>query len=213
MPTIDFKVLEILISKVCHDLISPIGAVNNGVEFMQDMGPENASDGLDLIAFSAQQAGAKLHAYRMAYGAGGADNSIKPEDVYDAIEDMIAPDGKISQDWDKDAPIGLNEETFERPTGFAKIMICGFLLAIDSLPKGGALTVTHEGDKDFTIIASGENACFREGNEDAFAQKISSDALEPKNAHAYIMGLLVSHYGFETSLSASDGSVSIKVAL
>ncbi len=100
MPSIDFRVLEILTSKICHDLISPIGAVNNGVEFMQEMGLEDAGDGLDLIAFSAQQAGAKLHAYRMAYGAGGADNSIKPEDVYDAIQDVIGPDNKIRQAWD-----------------------------------------------------------------------------------------------------------------
>lgn len=48
------NILEILISKVCHDLISPIGAVNNGVEFVQEMGIEDAGDAMDLIAFSAQ---------------------------------------------------------------------------------------------------------------------------------------------------------------
>lgn len=214
MPSVDFHVLEILTSKVCHDLISPIGAVNNGVEFMQEMGVEDAGDGLDLIAFSAQQASAKLQAYRMAYGAGGADDSIKPEDVYDAIDAIISPDNKISQDWDKDAPIGLNEETFERPKGFAKILICALLLAIDCLPKGGVLSVENEGDKDFTVIAKGENACFREGNKEALALQTSSESLEPKNVHAYIMGLLSEEYGFPVTLEEVDSErVQISVKL
>ncbi len=214
MPSIDFRILEILTSKICHDLISPIGAVNNGVEFMQEMGIEEAADGLDLIAFSAQQAGAKLHAYRMAYGAGGADNSIKPEDVYNAIQDIIGPDNKITQDWDKDAPIALNQETFERPTGFAKIFISALFLAIDSLPKGGILSVTHEGDSDFTVIAKGENAIFREGTHPALALETDADTLEPKNVHPYIMGLVAQQYNFRITLSNIDQkSVSITVKL
>lgn len=214
MPTIDFRILEILTSKICHDLISPIGAVNNGVEFMQEMGIEDAGDGLDLIAFSAQQAGAKLHAYRMAYGAGGADNSIKPEDVYDAIQDVIGPDNKITQDWDKDAPIGLNEETFERPTGFAKTLISALFLAIDSLPKGGVISVSHEGDSDFTVTAKGENAVFRDGTHEALSLSTPSESLEPKNVHPYVMGLVKEQYGFNITLETVDNeTVQIAVQL
>jgi len=214
MPSIDIRILEILTSKVCHDLISPIGAVNNGVEFMQEMGIEDAGDGLDLIAFSAQQASAKLTAYRMAYGAGGADNSIKPEDVYNIIQDIVGAEDKISQDWDKDAPIGLNEATFERPTGFGKILICGLLLAMDCLPKGGVLSVTHDGDQDFTVFAKGENSDFRDGTHSALSLETSSDTLEPKNVHPYVMGLLADQYGFSVKLdNVDDTTVSIAVRL
>lgn len=214
MASIDLRILEILTSKVCHDLISPIGAVNNGVEFMQEMPPEDAGDAIDLIAFSAQQASAKLQAYRMAYGSGGADNSIKPEDVYEAIEGIVGAEDKISQDWDKDAPIGLSQETFERPTGFAKVLICGLLLAMDCLPKGGTLSVTAEGDSDFTVIALGENAGFRDGTQDAMTHKITADVLEPKNVHPYIMGLLAEQYGFNVTLDEVRGEkAEIKVLL
>lgn len=212
MPTIDLRILEILTSKVCHDLISPIGAVNNGVEFMQEMGVEDAGDAVDLIAFSAQQASAKLTAFRMAYGTGGADNSIKPEDVYNIIQDIVGAESKISQDWDKDAPIGLNQETFERPTGFAKILICGLLLAMDCLPRGGVLSVEAEGDNDFTVIATGENAAFRDGTQDALTFKIPSETLEPKNVHPYVMGLLAEQYGFSVKLDETD-STSARIAV
>ncbi|HRQ61461.1 MAG TPA: hypothetical protein PLO23_08135, partial [Alphaproteobacteria bacterium] len=97
---IDIHVLELLASKICHDLISPVGAVANGVEFLEDMEIEGADDILGLINFSAKQGSAKLQAYRMAYGAGGADSSIKPEDVHKIFGSFIALDEKVKQDWD-----------------------------------------------------------------------------------------------------------------
>ena len=65
-------------SRICHDLISPVGAINNGVEFMEEMGedPEQRKDALGLISHSASQASAKLQAFRIAYGAGGRDNNV-----------------------------------------------------------------------------------------------------------------------------------------
>jgi hypothetical protein len=96
---IDAVMLEVLASKICHDLISPIGAVNNGVELIEDMGPDAGPEATALIAFSAQQASAKLQAFRMAYGTGGADANIKPDDVFKAIELIINQDKKIKQEW------------------------------------------------------------------------------------------------------------------
>ncbi|MGB0720242.1 MAG: histidine phosphotransferase family protein, partial [Bdellovibrionales bacterium] len=199
MPDINVRVLELLLSKVAHDLISPIGAVNNGVEFVQEMGLEDSGDAFDLIAFSAQQAAAKLKAYRMAYGAGGADNSIKPDNVYDIVEAMVAPDGKIKQDWDKDAPFGLNPDTYERPLGFGKILICGFLLAMDSLPKGGTLSLHDDGPQTLIITAKGEDTGFRDNIEAALSLTLSQDNLEPKYIHPYVTALLCKHYGFKIS--------------
>jgi len=211
MSDINLRILELLISKVCHDLISPIGAVNNGVEFVQEMGAEDAGDAIDLIAFSAGQASSKLRAYRMAYGAGGADNSIKPEDVYNVIEDMIKADGKISQDWDKDAPFGLDPETFERPEGFAKTLISALLMAMDCLPKGGVLSVTSLDDDPMrlNIAARGEDACIRDRSLEALKHEMRQDDLEPKYIHPYITGLVVGHYGFSVDMQEGDDCVDI----
>ena len=58
-----------------------LGAINNGVEFMEEMGddPEQRKEAVSLISYSASAASAKLMAFRIAYGAGGRDNNIKPE--------------------------------------------------------------------------------------------------------------------------------------
>src|SRR5690606_38058321 len=94
------SVIELLASRICHDLVSPVGAINNGVEFMEDGGPDSMDEALGLISHSASQASAKLMAFRIAYGAGGRDANIKPEDIQKAFSALISADGKISQTWD-----------------------------------------------------------------------------------------------------------------
>jgi len=190
---IDIHVLELMASKICHDLISPVGAVNNGVEFLEEMGAEAGEEITGLIAFSAQQASAKLQAFRMAYGAGGGDSGIKPEDVHKTFEAVISADGKIKQDWDPFAPIGPEI----LPKGFCKILMSCLLLACECLPKGGTISVT-KGESGGTIIkAEGENAGMKEKALEALALQTSTENLGPKVVHSYITGIMAKNYGFK----------------
>ncbi|MEM7651156.1 MAG: histidine phosphotransferase family protein [Pseudomonadota bacterium] len=207
--SVDIGILELLSSKICHDLISPIGAVNNGIEFLEDMGPDAGKDVTDLIAFSASQASAKLKAYRMAYGAGGADDSIKPEDVHTAIQDIVAAEDKVKQDWDPYGDLGYGDD---RPSAYCKMLICGLLLAMDCLPKGGTLVVGPGSNAGETkIIASGENAAGREQSASALSLIMARDALEPKYVHPYMCGLLGQEYGYSFSMVDTDGAVDITI--
>lgn len=107
-PSKTASVLELLASRICHDLVSPVGAINNGVRFMEEMGedPAQRAEALNLISHSATQASAKLMAFRIAYGAGGRDPNIKPEDVQKAFSQLISGDGKITQAWDPHGNLG-----------------------------------------------------------------------------------------------------------
>lgn len=206
---IDFAIMELLCSKVCHDLISPIGAVNNGMEFVEEMGADAGKEVFDLISFSAGQASAKLRAYRMAYGAGGADTSIKPEDVHATIEAIVGAEEKIKQDWDPYAPLGPDE----RPEGLAKLLVCGLLLAIEALPKGGTLGVKAQG-QDVLITATGQNAGLRDEMEDCLSLGFSQDDLEPKHVHPYLSGLIAKRYDYGLKVSEhSEGSISFLLTL
>ncbi len=197
---VDISVLELLASKICHDLISPIGAINNGLEFMQDMGDDAGPEAAELVAFSAQQASAKLQAYRMAYGEGGADSNIKPEDAHKAIESIVSAENKIRQDWDPHGDIGHEE----RPTGFCKVLVCGLLLGMEGLPRGGILAVSKSDSAQTVITASGEGAGFRGNVKDALTLGIPPSALEPKDAHAYMTGLMARKYGFHVQFDNGD---------
>ncbi|MCF8496275.1 MAG: hypothetical protein K9G62_06380 [Alphaproteobacteria bacterium] len=206
---ITMRVLEMMASKICHDLISPIGAVNNGVEFMRDMGADSAGDAADLIAFSAAQASAKLQAYRMAYGAGGADANIKPEDVYKAIHGIIVQDKKIKQDWDFNADLGYGRDY---PKGYCKLLACALLLAMDCLPRGGVLSV-KAGANGTLIRAEGTNAAPRAGMEEALSLSTPIEKVEPIVMHGYLSGLLAEHYGFDLAVAEKgDGFMSVALA-
>lgn len=189
-------VLEFLCSKICHDLISPIGAIGNGVEFLEDMseGDDDPNkDIVDLIAFSARQGSAKLQAFRVAYGAGGSDPNIKPADIHEMFGKLIKDDGKITQEWE---PYELLPAHIDRPDGFCKILMLGLLLAQDALPKGGKITIPPVEDSCLTIHCAGENTGLRDVVLDALDGKIQADALEPKSVQSFTARLMAQHYGY-----------------
>ncbi len=197
----DIHILELLSSKICHDLISPIGAINNGVELMNEMGADSGAEVTGLIAYSAQQASGKLQAYRMAYGAGGADANLKPEDVYNTFQAFIGGNEKLKQDWNPRAPVGPDP----RPKGYCKIMMACLLLAADCLPKGGVISVTNGESGGTSVKATGTDAGFRGDNLAALALNTSQDNLDPKNIHAYVTGLMAKAYGFKISTQEEKG--------
>lgn len=201
------KLLELMASKVCHDLISPIGAVSNGVEFLEEMsGGDSGSEGMDsdavnLIAFSAGQASAKLKLFRLAYGAGGSDPSVKIEDVHKVFGEYISGDKRVTQDWDPHAPLGLTDP----PPGLPKILACLLLVMVDTLPKGGLVHVLDGGDGSMHVKSVGDNAGFREGYKEALSGVEKPGNLEPKTIHPFLTYLLCAHYGYSIHVFDGDG--------
>ena len=192
-------VMELLASRICHDIISPVGAINNGIEFMQEMGADAMEEGLELVAYSAEQSAAKLAAFRMAYGAGGRDPHIKPEDVQKAFGQYLRGDGKITQAWDPFGKLGPDP----LPPAFPKMLIGGLLLAAEALPKGGMIFIKPQ-DDGCHIVAEGTGAIVRDGVQDALDQKTETAALDPRLVHPYILGLLARADGYRFAMTQKD---------
>jgi histidine phosphotransferase ChpT len=203
----NIAILELLSSKICHDLINPIGAVNNGIEFMEEMGPDAGPEAKELIAYSALQATAKLQAFRLAYGAGGADAIIKVSDVHKTIQQVVEADKKITQHWD---PAGSFGPPAER-RGFCKILTCVLMLAIESLPKGGKLNAYLDGNAAL-IKAEGVNASMKDDAQKALAMTADFEKLNPKDVHPCMTGLMAAHYGFNINVTApTPGIVEFRI--
>lgn len=199
----DTTILEMLASRICHDIISPVGAVHNGVEFLQEMGPDAGDEAVELLAHSASMASAKLLAFRMAYGAGGKDPNIKPEDVYKAFEDLIKGDGKVTQDWDPHAPLGFEE----RPDAFCKMLMGTMMLALECLPKGGNITVREGAANEVEIVAKTEHETLvRPQVEDALALNVNAADLDPRLVHPYAIALLARNYNYGLNISENTQS-------
>ncbi len=197
-------VLELLASRICHDIISPVGAINNGIELMQELGPDGIEDGLELVGYSAEQSAAKLSAFRLAYGAGGRDPHIKPENVQKVFGELVRAEGKIFQAWDPFGKLGPDP----LPPGFCKILMGAMMLAMESLPKGGYISVRPASDSATLIIAEGEGAVVRENVEAALKLELSPDDLDPRLVHPYALSVIADSYDFKISLkSEAEGRI------
>lgn len=200
------EILEILISRVCHDLISPVGAIHNGLEFMRDMGDDAGDDALDLIAYSAQQAGAKLQLFRLAYGAGGADSAIKPEQIHKSFDELLTIDNKITQIWD---PLSAIELT-QLPTAFGKMLSCTMLSVIEGLPRGGTIQVIQDlASGEIIVIGKGKNAGFRDYVEEALENLLPVCDIDPRLVHSYVLGLFAKQYNYSVSLVSRENEVNV----
>jgi histidine phosphotransferase ChpT len=188
------SVIELVASRICHDLISPVGAINNGVEFMEEMGddPEQRKEAIGLIAHSASQASAKLMAFRIAYGAGGRDPNIKPEDVQKAFSQLIAGEGRVSQTWDPYGNLGPKP----LPYGFCKMLMCTMMLAFECLMKGGYISVRPGEGNQTIVIAEGDSVLLRDGVEQALRLETAAEDLDPRLVHPYAIGTIAEHYGY-----------------
>src|SRR3546814_18806261 len=97
--SIDFA--SLLCSRLCHDLLSPVGALNNGLELMADeTDPEMRQRCLDLLADSAKTSANKLKFFRLAFGsAGGFGDAVPTHEARVAIEGMFAASGRVKIGW------------------------------------------------------------------------------------------------------------------
>ena len=134
--SIELQLAALLCSRVCHDLINPIGALNNGLEFLEedDDDPEMRADALRLLKGSGQQASAKLPCARLAFGASSSGASdIERDEARRCIEGILA-EGKAGLTWD------VPSRTLDKDR--VKIVMNAVQVMNEAIPYGGALHVS-----------------------------------------------------------------------
>lgn len=141
-------------SRVCHDVISPVGAIVNGLEVLEDEKDEKMKEvALDLIKKSAMQASARLQFARLAFGAAGsAGAQIDLGDAADVAKGFLQ-DGRLSLVWN--LPRAL------LPKNRVKLLLNLLMIAATAIPRGGKLTVDPIGEGEamgFRMQADGPNS-------------------------------------------------------
>ena len=195
----------LLCSRVCHDLISPVGAIVNGIEVMEeDKGEETKAFALDLIKKSAYQASAKLQFCRLAFGAAGsAGAQIDLGDAEKAARGLFE-DGKITLAWN------LPRELLAKNR--VKLLLNMLLIAAGTISRGGTLTVDPasgaEGLIGFVVTASGLNAKLNPVTAELLAgspaHTVDAHAIQPLYA-----GILARDCGLVLSADCEDGRVAL----
>ena len=137
----------LLCSRVCHDVISPVGAIVNGLEVLdEEKDPDMRAFAMDLVKKSATTASAKLQFCRLAFGAAGsAGASIDTGDAETVTRGLFGDD-KIKLDWR--APRVL------MPKNKVKLLLNLCLIAAGTIPRGGTMTVEVEGDGEILRVTT-----------------------------------------------------------
>jgi histidine phosphotransferase ChpT len=149
MNDLDFAAL--LVSRVCHDLVSPVGAVINGLEVLEDeTDAAMRADALRLVAASAEQAAARLQFARVAFGAAGSAGAELDLTEVARVMSGLMKGGKVELVWSAPA--------INWPKDWAKLLMNTVLVAADCLPRGGRVIVETASDPQapgFRLTATG----------------------------------------------------------
>ncbi len=200
----DIRVAELICSRLCHDLVSPIGAINNGIELIEEMDGGMADEAMALVGQSGRRAAALLRCFRLAYGAAGAQGAIGLADTRDVAQAYLVGT-KVSLDWPQ-IPAGATDPL---PAGTGKLVLNLIVLASEALIYGGKVSVMVEGGaapRQVTIRADGRTAALGEEERRALTGATPTDALTPKTVHAYATGVFARHYRMAVDPGAATGT-------
>jgi histidine phosphotransferase ChpT len=196
---VDFA--SLLCSRLCHDLLSPVGALNNGLELLADeTDPEMRARCLELLNESARASANKLKFFRLAFGAaGGFGDAVDAREAKAAIDGLFGSDGRIEINW-------LVEEPTLSKTAI-KVLLNIVLIAGDALVRGGRLDIGVEvaGSRtEIVVRAEGPRLVLDPELRTALTGETGENALTPRAAAAWLVHQLAVESGGAAMVSPAD---------
>jgi len=195
----DIDLAALLCSRVCHDVISPVGAIANGLEVLEDEDdPEMRQIAFDLITQSAKAASAKLQFCRMAFGAAGSMGTMLDVGEAGDITKLFIGQEKISLIW--------NAPRLQRPKSEVKLLLNMVLMGMSAIPRGGDVIVdTDEGT--LTVRAVGDRAKIPEKSLAVMKGEFEPSELDARLVQVYYAMRLATEAEYEMSAGMSGDDV------
>ncbi|HMK90789.1 MAG TPA: histidine phosphotransferase family protein [Methylocystis sp.] len=195
----------LLSSRVCHDVISPVGAIVNGLEVLdEEKDEEMRSHALALIKSSAAEASARLQFCRLAFGAAGSKGAAIDTGDAEHVTRQFLADERTTLDWN--APRVL------MPKNKVKLLLNLCVIADAAIPRGGVISVSCSGEEEslsFRIEAKGHNARVAPGLASLLAGEPEELALDARSIQPFYTGLVARSCGLEVALGMEGDVVSI----
>jgi histidine phosphotransferase ChpT len=194
----------LLCSRICHDLISPTGAIVNGLEVLEEKesDEETRTFALDLIKKSARTASARLQFCRLAFGAAGsAGAQIDLGDAQNMSRAFIE-DGKTKLVW--------NLPRLLLPKNRVKLLLNMLIIAGQTIPRGGTLTVNPVGEGEtmaFRIAATGLNARIPQAVPALLEGSSENGSVDAHAIQPFYAGLLARACGLKVELKAEGEAI------
>jgi histidine phosphotransferase ChpT len=192
------ELASLLCSRLCHDLLSPVGALNNGIELLADeQDPEMRERCLELLAESARASANKLKFFRLAFGAGGGfGDEIDTREAKAALEGLYGAEKRIDLGW------MVADDKLSK--GAVKLLLNLAMIAGDALVRGGRLDVgaeQHDGALEMVIRAEGPRILLDPKLRETIGKGHAGGEVEPRAAGAWLAHALAAEAGGSIQLS------------
>ncbi len=198
----------LLCSRVCHDVISPVGAIVNGLEVLEEDKDEGMREfALDLIRKSAKSASARLQFCRLAFGAAGsAGASIDTGDAEKVARGLIA-DERTTLNWD--APRAF------MPKNKVKLALNLCMIGVGCIPRGGVMNVVISGEGEDTrmsVAVKGPNLKLASHVADLLEGRSESGNVDAHGIQPYFTGLVARSCDMGVEVTVGPDEVVLKAA-
>ncbi len=184
-------------SRICHDLISPLGAIGNGVELLSMSGVTAAPE-ITLIAESVENANARIRFFRIAFGAASKDAILGTSEVSKVLGDMYRGN-RVKVEW------RIAEDTLRIEAKLAFLILQCFETA---LPWGGKVAVTRNGDT-WSIFGTGDRVKFDEALWTLFNAPSSAAEINASSVHFALVAPTASSAGRTVRTTMNGNAISV----
>ncbi|KHK93015.1 histidine phosphotransferase family protein [Novosphingobium malaysiense] len=210
MTTSSLELASLLCSRLCHDMLSPVGALSNGLELLADENdPEMRQRCFELLDQSARISTDKLKFFRLAFGAAGGFGEMVPVGEARAlVEGLVANNARIVLNW------GLSSEALPKPA--IKILLNFALFGIEALPRGGNLDIAAEyrdGGSEIAVRAAGQRIAFDRDVGRALEGALPAGELSSRTAPAAMINGLAEQQGGKLQYALAEDALVLGAVL
>lgn len=196
MGDVQLNLAALIGSRICHDLISPIGAINNGLELLTMSGAQDGPE-MDLIGESVGNASARIRFFRIAFGAAGDQMVGRPE-IVSILRDLYE-NSRLSVDWSPDAP---------QPRAAVRLAFLAILCIETALPYGGRVSITEDGG-DWTLKGSADKLNINPDLWSSLRAAAPAQNLQPAQVQFALLPLVAADTARHIRVSSSDTEIAI----
>jgi histidine phosphotransferase ChpT len=199
-----------LCSRLCHDMLSPVGALANGLELLADeQDPQMRARCMELLEQSARISTDKLKFFRLAFGAaGGFGEAIPIDEARSVIEALVADNKRIEINW------AIPEPSLPKPA--VKVLLNLAQIALDSLVRGGTLDIgaeRREGAVEIVTRARGDRIAFDETIGRALQGDLAPADITSRTAAAHMIAVLAEEMQGGLQYKLGDGALVLGAVL
>ena len=199
-----------LCSRLCHDMLSPVGALANGLELLaEEQDPEMRARCMELLEQSARISTDKLKFFRLAFGAAGGFGEAIPIDEAKAVIEALAADNKrIAINW------AIADPSLPKPA--VKVLLNLAQIGLDALVRGGTLDIGAErrdGAVEIVARASGDRIVFDETIGRALQGDLAEGEITSRTAAAHMIAVVAEEMDGGLQYKLGDGVLVLGAAL